>query len=106
MAIYGPGKDAMTIVAAVQVPVPMYGIMPRLLPHLFPDLERTLRETEFTSVRVPEGHQTFQIPLPIREVGHNFHAASDGQLGWYYENAQGMEDLRRHGMDEETLAGC
>jgi hypothetical protein len=28
-----------------------------------------------------EGHQTFRSLLPIREVGHEFHAASDGQLG-------------------------
>ncbi|MCK5465189.1 MAG: hypothetical protein KAI95_19315, partial [Bacteroidales bacterium] len=51
------------------------------LPNLFPDLERTLRETEFTTSQNTEGHQTFRSLLPIREVGHGFHAASDGQLG-------------------------
>jgi hypothetical protein len=51
------------------------------IPNLFPDLERTLRETEFTISQNTEGHQTFRSLLPIREVGHGFHAASDGQLG-------------------------
>ncbi len=51
------------------------------IPNLFPDLERTLRETEFTASQNMEGHQTFRSLLPIREVGHGFHAASDGQLG-------------------------
>jgi len=51
------------------------------VPNLFPDLERTLRETEFTVSQNMEGHQTFRSLLPIRQVGHGFHAASDGQLG-------------------------
>jgi uncharacterized protein (DUF608 family) len=51
------------------------------VPNLFPGLERTLRETEFTISQNLEGHQTFRSLLPIREVGHGFHAASDGQLG-------------------------
>ncbi len=51
------------------------------IPHLFPDLERTLRETEFTVSQDLSGHQTFRSLIPIREVGHEFHAASDGQLG-------------------------
>jgi hypothetical protein len=29
----------------------------------------------------PGGHQTFRASLPIRKPDHNFHAASDGQLG-------------------------
>ncbi|MQY79559.1 MAG: hypothetical protein GH151_10280 [Bacteroidetes bacterium] len=51
------------------------------IPHLFPQLERTLRETEFLVSQNEEGHQTFRSALPIRSVVHNFHAASDGQLG-------------------------
>ena len=51
------------------------------VPHLFPSLERTLRETEFCVCQNNEGHQNFRCPLPIREPGHGFHAASDGQLG-------------------------
>ncbi len=51
------------------------------IPHLFPDLERTLRQTEFGESMDPRGHQTFRSFLPIRVADHNFHAAADGQLG-------------------------
>ncbi len=51
------------------------------IPHLFPSLERTLRETEFFVSQDEAGHQTFRSNLPIRPVTHTFHAASDGQLG-------------------------
>ncbi|MCL2813987.1 MAG: non-lysosomal glucosylceramidase [Oscillospiraceae bacterium] len=67
------------------------------IPHLFPDLERSLRETEyFVSQKAAQkdcgcesgccerpdvGHQTFRSSLPIRDLDHNYHAASDGQLG-------------------------
>jgi uncharacterized protein (DUF608 family) len=51
------------------------------LPHLFPDLERSLRETEFRESQNDQGHQTFRAALPIRQVKHDFHAAADGQLG-------------------------
>jgi uncharacterized protein (DUF608 family) len=51
------------------------------LSHLFPALERTLRETEFGPSQDERGHQQFRSALPIRPLVHNFHAASDGQLG-------------------------
>ena len=51
------------------------------IPHLFPSLERTLRETEFNISQDEKGHQTFRTPLPIRPPAHDYHAASDGQLG-------------------------
>lgn len=51
------------------------------VPHLFPELERSLRETEFTVSQNEQGHQTFRAALPIVEPEHDFHAASDGQLG-------------------------
>lgn len=51
------------------------------LPHLFPDLERGLRETEFKDSQDERGHQTFRSALPIRPTSHKFHAAADGQLG-------------------------
>jgi len=51
------------------------------IPHLFPELERSLRETEFTANQNEKGHQTFRATLPIRKNEHGFHAASDGQLG-------------------------
>jgi len=51
------------------------------IPHLFPSLERSLRETEFQVSQAESGHQTFRSSLPIRQVAHSFHAAADGQLG-------------------------
>ncbi|HLH55370.1 MAG TPA: GH116 family glycosyl hydrolase [Verrucomicrobiae bacterium] len=51
------------------------------IPHLFPALERTLRETEFQVSQNEAGHQQFRTSLPIRPVEHDFHAAADGQLG-------------------------
>jgi len=51
------------------------------VPHLFPKLERTMRETEFFPSQDKEGHQTFRSALPIRPVATTFYAASDGQLG-------------------------
>jgi len=49
--------------------------------HLFPDLERSLRETEFGPSQDERGHQQFRSNLPIRPTVHDFHAAADGQLG-------------------------
>jgi uncharacterized protein (DUF608 family) len=49
--------------------------------HLFPKLERSLRETEFCISQNEEGHQTFRTNLPISPTYHNFYAAADGQLG-------------------------
>ena len=51
------------------------------IPHLFPDLERSLRESEFGPSQNEQGHQNFRTSLPIREPDHDFHAAADGQLG-------------------------
>jgi uncharacterized protein (DUF608 family) len=51
------------------------------IPHLFPALERTLRETEFKVSQNNEGHQTFRANIPISTTVHDFHAAADGQLG-------------------------
>lgn len=51
------------------------------LPHLFPAMERTMRETEFLISQNAEGHQNFRSNLPISTPPHDFHAAADGQLG-------------------------
>nr|WP_068887015.1 GH116 family glycosyl hydrolase [Pedobacter panaciterrae] len=51
------------------------------VPHLFPSLERSLRETEFNENQNTEGHQGFRANLPITPLIHNFHSAADGQLG-------------------------
>ncbi len=50
--------------------------------HLFPGLERSLRETEFNINQNDSGHQNFRGNLPIRpSVDHSESAAADGQLG-------------------------
>jgi hypothetical protein len=51
------------------------------IPHLFPQLERTLRETEFGPNQDERGRQQFRAALPIRPVSAHFHPAADGQLG-------------------------
>jgi hypothetical protein len=51
------------------------------VPHLFPELERSLRETEFGPNQDEQGHQQFRAALPIRPIGNYFYAAADGQLG-------------------------
>ena len=51
------------------------------LPHLFPAMERTLRETEFLVNQNEKGHQNFRANMPISAPSHSFHAAADGQLG-------------------------
>ena len=49
--------------------------------HLFPALERTLRNTEFCESQDEKGHQNFRAVLPIQPATHEFHSAADGQLG-------------------------
>lgn len=52
------------------------------VPHLFPAMERSLRETEFGASQDERGHQVFRAGLPIRPQDHeNYPAAADGQLG-------------------------
>jgi len=68
--------------------------------HLFPSLERTLRETEFTMSQDERGHQSFRSNIPIIPVAnHAFHAAADGQLGGLIKL---YRDWRIHG-DTEWL---
>jgi hypothetical protein len=50
-------------------------------PNLYPQLERTLRELELGRSMDENGHVTFRSALPEGPVKHDFHAASDGQLG-------------------------
>jgi uncharacterized protein (DUF608 family) len=51
------------------------------MPHLFPRLEQTLRNTEFCENQARSGHQGFRANMPISPLKHDFHAAADGQLG-------------------------
>jgi uncharacterized protein (DUF608 family) len=48
--------------------------------HLFPSLERGLRQNEFFEGQAPDGRQAFRGNLPISPGGGSFDAA-DGQLG-------------------------
>jgi len=57
--------------------------------HLFPRLERTLRETEFIESLCADGWQTFRVPLPVVQIssddpqswGKSQDVAVDGQCG-------------------------
>lgn len=51
--------------------------------HLFPELERSLRETEFGANQNNEGHQFCRAAIPIRPLNEHNAApdAADGQLG-------------------------
>jgi len=51
------------------------------IPHLFPRLERSLRQTEFQEGMNEQGHQQYRVNLPISTTPHDFHSAADGQLG-------------------------
>ena len=74
------------------------------MPHLFPSLERTLRETEFRVSQDDRGHQTFRAALPIRPPAHDFHAAADGQLGGIMKVYREWRISRRHGVAARPLA--
>lgn len=50
-------------------------------PHLYPQLERTLRELELVRSMDERGHVNFRGAIPDGPVDHGWHAASDGQLG-------------------------
>jgi uncharacterized protein (DUF608 family) len=50
------------------------------IPHLFPELERTLRDQELYWSMDRRGHCTFRSALPTGKTYHTHHAAADGQL--------------------------
>jgi uncharacterized protein (DUF608 family) len=51
------------------------------LPHLYPQLERTLRDLELVRSMDERGHVNFRAAIPDGPVDHSWHAAADGQLG-------------------------
>jgi hypothetical protein len=51
------------------------------LAHLFPAIERDLRETEFNVMQMSNGYQNFRVNLPISPPTTVGPAAVDGQLG-------------------------
>ena len=50
-------------------------------PHLYPQLERTLREMEYFRSMDERGHVNFRGAIPDGPVDHGSDAAADGQLG-------------------------
>lgn len=80
-------------------------------PHLFPALERTLRQRELEESMNERGHINFRASPPGLPTPHNFHAAADGQLGgimkvyreWQVSGDRGwlehMYPLAKHSMD-------
>jgi uncharacterized protein (DUF608 family) len=50
-------------------------------PHLYPQLERTLRDLELVRSMDERGHVNFRGAIPEGPVDHGSHAAADGQLG-------------------------
>ena len=51
------------------------------LAHLYPDLERSMRETDFLVNMRDDGSMSFRTPVPLRKGGNNFRPAADGQMG-------------------------
>jgi non-lysosomal glucosylceramidase len=49
--------------------------------HLFPDLERSMRETDFLVNMRPDGSMSFRTPVPLQQGGNKVHPAADGQMG-------------------------
>jgi non-lysosomal glucosylceramidase len=49
--------------------------------HLYPDLERSMRETDFLVNMRPDGSMSFRTPVPLQQGGNKIHPAADGQMG-------------------------
>ena len=48
---------------------------------LFPSLERSLRDADYTYNLGDDGHMCFRLQLPLGSSPWQFHAAADGQMG-------------------------
>jgi len=73
------------------------------IPHLFPDLERSLRQTEFNESQDERGHQTFRSALPIRPVTTNSMPRRMDSLG-NHEGLPGLAHFRGHRLAEGLVA--
>ena len=51
------------------------------LPYLFPKLERSMRELDYTYNLGPDGDMTFRVQLPLGSPRWNFRPCVDGQMG-------------------------
>ena len=49
--------------------------------HLYPTLERSMRETDFLVNLRRDGSMSFRTPVPLRQGGNKIHPAADGQMG-------------------------
>ncbi|HWQ56832.1 MAG TPA: GH116 family glycosyl hydrolase [Bryobacteraceae bacterium] len=49
--------------------------------HLYPDLERSMREIDFLTNMRPDGSMSFRTPVPLQPGGNKTHPAADGQMG-------------------------
>ncbi|MCL2014881.1 MAG: non-lysosomal glucosylceramidase [Defluviitaleaceae bacterium] len=48
---------------------------------LFPELERSMRKTEFAYETKADGHMNFRARVYLKDDAHNMQSAADGQLG-------------------------
>ncbi|MCX6624539.1 MAG: GH116 family glycosyl hydrolase, partial [Acidobacteria bacterium] len=48
---------------------------------LYPDVERSMRETDFLTNMRPDGSMSFRTPVPLKPGGDGNHPAADGQMG-------------------------
>jgi uncharacterized protein (DUF608 family) len=51
------------------------------LAHLYPDLERSMRETDYLVNMRPDSSMSFRTLVPLKKGGNDFHPAADGQMG-------------------------
>jgi uncharacterized protein (DUF608 family) len=51
------------------------------LAHLYPDLERSMRDIDFATNLRPDGSMSFRTPVPLRPGGNKNFPAADGQMG-------------------------
>ena len=74
------------------------------MPHLFPSLERTLRETEFAVSQDERGHQNFRASLPIRAARSRLPRRRRRPARRHHEGLPRVAHQRRHGLAEAALA--
>ena len=51
------------------------------LAFLYPDLERSMRDIDFSWNMRPDGSMSFRTPIPFHQGGNDFRPAADGQMG-------------------------
>ena len=51
------------------------------LAHLYPELERSMRETDFLNNLRADGYMSFRTATPLQQDAYTRHPAADGQMG-------------------------